>query len=344
MSEFVVNPEATQRIGVACELTEMLAGFGVDGAALFGAFGLDPAALTPDTRLPFRTLLTLLDRAATLSGCEHLGVLCGLRFRLDHHGRIGALMRSGSTLRQALEDFVTWQPGYSSGAIVYLHRREPDNAFGYGCYAGTAAGTRVLYDAILGVGIRMVRELAGPRANALEFQVAHRAPSDAAIYARLLGAPVRFNRHETCLILDDALLDTRLPGADAAARRRMLDAARQDGRWAGASFSMRVRHELRRALVAEEPLMAHVADEIGISARTLRRRLDEEGTTFEALRDEVRRAVARELLELTDLPLGEIATILGFASPGVFSEAFRRAAGTTPSLWRRERRPAAALA
>ena len=200
-----MNPEATQRIGVACELPDLLAGFGVDVPALFADFGLDPAAFGPDTRLPFRTLLTLLDRAATLSGCEHLGLLCGLRFRLDHHGRIGALMRSCGTLRQALEDFVTWQPGYSSGAIVYFHRRGPDNAFGYGCYAGTAAGTRVLYDAILGIGIRMVRELAGPRCNALEFHVAHRPPSDAAIYARLLGAPVRFNSHETCLILDDAL-------------------------------------------------------------------------------------------------------------------------------------------
>lgn len=339
-----MNPEATQRIGVAAELPDLLAGFGVDVPALFAAFGLDPCAFEPDRRLPFRIVLPLLDRAAALSGCEHLGVLCGLRFRLDHHGRVGALMKSCATLRQALEDFVTWQPGYSSGAIVYLHRRGPDNAFGYGCYAGTAPGTRVLYDIILGVGIRMVRELTGTRADALEFHLSHRPPADPAIYARLLGAPVRFNRPETCMILDDAVLDTRLPGSDPAARRRMLDLARQDGRWAGASFSMRVRHELRRALVAEEPLMTQVAGEIGISARTLRRRLEEEGTTFEALRDEVRRAVARELLELTDIPLGEIATILGFASPGVFSEAFRRAAGTTPSHWRRERRPAAAPA
>ena len=329
-----------QRIGVAAELPGLLAGMGVNVVALFAEFGFDPAAFEPDLRLPVARLLPFLTRAVEVSQCEELGVLCGLRFRFDHHGPIGRLMLSAPTLKQALEDNVAWQPAYSSSAVVYLHSRGPATAFGYASYAGSGPGTRTLYEIVLGVGLRMLRELTGRRVGAVEFHLPHRPPKDPAPYARLLGAPVRFNQHESCLILDEALLQTRLPGADPAARRRAQEELRQTTRWGDSDWPTRVRHELRRSLLAAEPSMVRIAEEIGISERTLRRKLDDEGTTFAALRDEVRLTVARALLERTELPIGEIASVLGFASPGIFSEAFQRQTGTAPSKWRRARRGA----
>jgi AraC-like DNA-binding protein len=80
--------------------------------------------------------------------------------------------------------------------------------------------------------------------------------------------------------------------------------------------------------------MEAVAAALGLHPRTLRRRLGENGQVFEALRDEVRLATALELLELTDLPVGEIAASLSYASPGVFAEAFRRMRGLSPRDWR----------
>jgi transcriptional regulator GlxA family with amidase domain len=73
-----------------------------------------------------------------------------------------------------------------------------------------------------------------------------------------------------------------------------------------------------------------------------RRRLAAEGTTFEALRDTVRFAMAREFLEMTGLPVGEIGLAVGFASPGVFTEAFRLRNGASPLEWRSARREAPA--
>jgi AraC-like DNA-binding protein len=74
---------------------------------------------------------------------------------------------------------------------------------------------------------------------------------------------------------------------------------------------------------------------LGLHPRTLRRRLREEGQTFERLRDGVRFAVARELLVLTDIPAADVGAFLGFETPGVFSRAFRRWSGTSPSRWGR---------
>jgi AraC-like DNA-binding protein len=83
--------------------------------------------------------------------------------------------------------------------------------------------------------------------------------------------------------------------------------------------------------------MPAIAEDLGIHPRTLRRRLTQEGTTFDRLVDEVRMAVARELIELTDMPMSEIGDALAFAAPGVFTDWFRRAFGTPPSAWPRQR-------
>ena len=81
--------------------------------------------------------------------------------------------------------------------------------------------------------------------------------------------------------------------------------------------------------------MSAVAAELGVHPRTLRRRLAVEGQTFERLRDRVRYAVAREMLEFTKIPISEISAFLAFASPGVFSAAFRRWSKMSPSTWRK---------
>ena len=72
--------------------------------------------------------------------------------------------------------------------------------------------------------------------------------------------------------------------------------------------------------------------------RTLRRRLTEENTSFQEVRDEVRFGLATEYLAATPLPLQEISTLLGYSDPGNFTHAFKRWAGKSPSDFRLERR------
>ncbi|MFG1377460.1 helix-turn-helix domain-containing protein [Xanthobacter autotrophicus] len=77
--------------------------------------------------------------------------------------------------------------------------------------------------------------------------------------------------------------------------------------------------------------------------RTLNRRLLEAGSSFVAIRDEVRFRVAQELLALTDLPVGDIASALSFSAHSNFVRAFRRWAGVTPTVWRSSIMSATAL-
>ena len=74
---------------------------------------------------------------------------------------------------------------------------------------------------------------------------------------------------------------------------------------------------------------------MGLSARTLSRRLVEEGTSFRGIQDEVRHQLAVALLADASVSIAEIAFFLGYAEPAPFHRSFKRWAGTTPQLYRR---------
>jgi AraC-like DNA-binding protein len=332
---------SSQRFGTFAVLPALLREMGVDPAPVFAGSGLDPEAITPDTHAPLEIMLAVLDRATEAAGCGHLGLLLGLRFTLDRHGAIGRLMRTAPTLRDALMDFVAWQHGYSTGSIVYLARMGDDHALGFGVHVPRSVVSHTVYDYVSGVGVRMIGELTGHRAAPVEVHLSRREPAPGSPYTRLLHTRVEFNRPLNCLILDGAAMRTPLATHDPDERRRLL--AAMEGRLMGArGYSAQVRRAIRRALFETAPRMPDVADGLRVHPRTLRRRLSEEGTTFDDLLDEVRQTVARELIELTDMPMSEVGDALAFSSPGVFTDWFRRVFGVPPSGWPRQRERQAA--
>ena len=95
-----------------------------------------------------------------------------------------------------------------------------------------------------------------------------------------------------------------------------------------------VRRVLTELLSGDRPSIAKVARALGMSARTVQRRLGELGTTYQDLLDDVRRRSARRLLVNKDLALGEVAFLLGFEEVNSFVRAFHAWEGTAPGRWR----------
>jgi AraC-like DNA-binding protein len=107
--------------------------------------------------------------------------------------------------------------------------------------------------------------------------------------------------------------------------------------WTG-DDSSRFSEELRRALktkLLKGPCTSkEIACLFSIHHRTLSRRLAREGITFQQIADEIRFALARNLLADTELPLNQIAVVMKFSEPSAFTRAFRRWSGQSPSAWR----------
>ena len=116
---------------------------------------------------------------------------------------------------------------------------------------------------------------------------------------------------------------------EPALRRRLaeIDAA--------ASTAQRVRAALLESLPSGRSGMGEVAERLGISGRTLQRRLQREGTSFRALLNETREQLARHYLERTELPCSEISFLLGFDEPNSFFRAFHEWTGHSPEQMRR---------
>jgi AraC-like DNA-binding protein len=95
-----------------------------------------------------------------------------------------------------------------------------------------------------------------------------------------------------------------------------------------------VRMALTETMCGDRPAIAKVAKSLGMSPRTMQRRLGELGTTYQDVLDDVRRQSARRLLADTDLGTGEVAFLLGFEEVNSFVRAFNTWEGITPTRWR----------
>lgn len=326
---------AVQRAASLAHLPPLLAELGVELEEVLEGTGVSIEDLAPDAFIPYPSYLEILDRSAKRTNCPDFGLRLGGRLTLAALGPVGLVMRCAATLGEALSDFATFQISNSTGGAVYLHRSGDDFAFGYGVYDPGLRALREMYDLVIAAGRHFVRDLTAGQVEPLEILMIGREPADVAAYRALGTAPIRFGQSETCLILPRRALDFPLATADRAARDKLFSELSQRLLKAPWGMSSRVKHALRALLLTGVHAMPEVAAHLSFHPRTLRRELEAEGTTFEALKDEIRYALARQFLSLTQLPAADIGHSLAYSTPSSFVHAFRRWSGTAPTEWRR---------
>ncbi len=328
------NSPAMQRATALLQLPALLAPYGVSMDDVLEGTSILPGDIKIDSYVPFAGYLEMLDRAALLSGCDHIGLKLGACIGLDTLGPIGQAMRHAATLGEALSDFVNLQIGNSTGGAAYLHRAGSDFIFGYCVYDARSPVSRHHYDLALAAGCKIVRELAGGSVTPIEILSIPPAPADVGPYQKIAGCPVRFNQHQTCIVLPGAAMSLRPRNADPAMREAVIASLHMRHRHMPWGTSERVRHAMRPMMLTGRVDRPAVAAHLKLHVRTLCRRLAREGTTFEDIKDEVRYRVARELLLLTRLPVSDVGMSLDFATPSAFTRAFRRWSGHAPMDWR----------
>ena len=157
-------------------------------------------------------------------------------------------------------------------------------------------------------------------------------PSD---YRHVLKAPLLFDQEHTGLLIAGRSMETALPGAHPARRQKLRASLQAVMSRDIDNVAAQVRHLLRPRLMIGESDRESIAREMGLGPRTLARHLARAGTSFEAIKDEVRYAIACELLTLTRLPVGRIAEALSYSANSAFDHAFRRWADMAPTDFRR---------
>ena len=154
-------------------------------------------------------------------------------------------------------------------------------------------------------------------------------------YREHFGCPIEFEAADARFYFSSALLDKPLPKSDPESSRHLQQQCQM--LIAKMSSHGSFIDEVRLLMLARPgyfPDIDSLATKIGMSTRTLRRRLKNEGRTFREVLEEIRYGLAREYLANTHLPMDEISSLLGYTEPGNFSHAFKRWSGLSPSTWR----------
>lgn len=321
----------------ALHLAELVARWRVEPAELLAPLGLDRERLSdPEGRLPLAHFEALVARARALTGEPGLGIYAGLQMRISYHGYLGFAAMTASTVREALELAMRFSPIRTNALSLRLRVDGPRAALLLEEHADFGTARDAVLIALL-VGIwQMGMALTGqPLSGGADLRVDE--PPWFARFAALTPGPVRFGQPANQLLFDASALELPLRMADPVAMRlareqceRLLDGLGYDG-----DLVARVRAQLPRREAGFRSL-EETARAVGVSGRTLKRKLAARGTTFAALLEEARRERAMLLLRSAELSLLEVADRLGYSDLANFTRAFRRWTGRTPGAYRRQ--------
>lgn len=194
-----------------------------------------------------------------------------------------------------------------------------------------------LHELLLRTFWRLLAWLAGGRLPAERFDFAFENPPHAGHYERVFPAPLHFSQAQSALWIESRYLDHPVRRDKAAMRAFLADARanvivprRLD------RISERVRAHLQTARPAW-PDLASTAEALHMAPSTLQRQLAAVGTSFQALKDALRRDVAIVRLNTSNLPLAALADELGFADSAAFQRAFKHWTGSAPGSYRKGR-------
>jgi AraC-like DNA-binding protein len=194
------------------------------------------------------------------------------------------------------------------------------------------------HDAALGALMTMLRMLMGESYSPLEIHCLFARPATAIGFEHDLRCPILYDMPASKILFDNADLHRRLPGANAELQKinedLLLEKMHQLDR---ACMVTRVTQAINKELPTGEVYEKDIAASLGVSLRTMQRRLAEQQQSFRQLLDEIRQQLAEQYLANSRLSLNEITYLLGFANQANFTRAFARWHGMPPSSYRQQR-------
>lgn len=315
---------------------------GVDMEPVLAAGGLTRADLADaDAAVPMTAVEAMLNAWINVDGDPLPGLRLAVSVQPPTFGALGLVFQSCATLADALQTVVRFNGLLSSMGETRLEFVPGAVRVCWRSAAGGEQFGRQAAEYVLGVFVTVARLLLEDSdrelLRAVEFQ--HAAPANAALlreYFAVFGAPVHFDRPQTALVLPADALKRKLRHGDAVLKsllEQQADTLLRRRPQAG-SITTAVRTLVAALLPDGLPAKDAVAAQLGLSGKTLQRRLDEAGTSFQTLLDAVRLHEARRLLADPAFPLTELPDRLGFATYPALARWFKRLTGQTPGACR----------
>lgn len=315
------------------------AGSDVDQAELLRSVGLDPdAPADPTAMISAEAYYDLIERISRQIDATALPLRTGASMRCDDYGALGLAFKSAPTLAGSY----TRVAGYArlwTSVVEYELRADGDNTWFILHRSGTRRlGLRISNEATLASATALAREVSPTnRFHPREVHIQHPPPATLQHHEAYFGCPVVFGSDRDALLIAQTDLEKTNRLGDKGITQfllRHLDAELSN--IAGKKkLSDQAKDVIARALSDGLPKMEDVARRLGLSVRSLHRRLADDGLTFQTLTQETQRELAEGLLRDERYSISEVAFLTGFSEQSSFNRAFKRWAGETPARYRR---------
>ncbi len=304
----------------------------LDRAGLSRAELLDPAA-----RIDVPTYDRLMELALEVTGDPALGLHMAEYSSAAAYHVVGQIAAQCRTMREAIEVALKFHRIVGDLPPSRLVEEGNRSRFVPGFLRTSPTCDRVRTEFGVTRLCLFGRIFSGSPAPLIEAWFEHPRPAYAAEYRRIFGGRERFDMPETAIVFEREILDRPQlhpdPGVQTVLEKKAEEVLRRLDR--SSTFAEQMRENLLVRPLGQVPALDDIARDLKMAPRTMRRRLEAEGTTFTEILGSVRREVAERLLSRPTTSIQEAAFEMGFADVSSFYRAFRRWTGMTPVDYRK---------
>ena len=329
-------------VAICQVMINFAASHGVDQETCLLGTGIEAAALNDGEALIRREqeMRLIENLMLALPGVPALGLQLGLRYNMATFGIWGFVLRTSRTIREALHNGLRFLP--LSTAYCRVGLLETAQSLGVTMDPSDIPRhlRQFLLERDMATAINLLRELSLSGLGEQRLLLRAERLEHAAEFARLCGIRPELGCAHNALLIARAEAERPLPTYDAQLVRMLEDQCRQQ---LERRSQQGLTGQVRAQLLGPLGLVAgidEVAAALSLSARSLRRKLEAEGSSFRQLVEEERRQLAEQWLGGSQMTLDELATHLGYADTASFTRAFRRWQGMAPGEYRRRQRAA----
>jgi AraC-like DNA-binding protein len=280
-------------------------------------------------------LFALWAAIAEVSGDPAIGLSLGAEPRFERYDATQIAAVCSRTFRDALQRIARCKVLTCPEEIRIHARRGNEASVEFAFLNDEGAEPDVLVDVCLSWALAIGKRGTDGQIGPLRVELLRPAQHQALLEAHF-GCPVRFRSRRNAIVFRNTDLDLPFTTFNEELLRILgaqLDSELEE-RQSASSTTEQVMQTLRRSLAGKRPSREDVAHELHLSVRTLQRRLNDAGTSFQQLVQEARRELARKYVAEKRVEFSEVAFLLGYEDTNSFFRAFQSWEGTSPGEWR----------
>ena len=312
-----------------------------DADLIFGRSGIRSKDLeNPTNELELGEFCRLFTEAAQQTGNDNFGLHFGSDFEPRRLGAIGYAAISSPTLAAGLRNMETYFPAHQGQSSFGLIRDDDMLWLSYRINDPQIEDRRQDAELSMGMFLNVFRHALGPDWCPLEIRFEHAKPESHQEHETLFGAPVQFGRRTNALAFRPADLDIKMPSADPYLYS-IVEAflqSRCDLHENPETFAESVRNQIKLNLSTTAPTVAEIARLFDLTDDDFQQELNAHKLSFKSLLKSAREELSLHYLDRHDVPLTEVAMLLGYSELSAFSRAFRKWTGMSPQKYRQSHR------